>query len=84
MRAVVCVGLAVAWGDLSHLGHWHGPKLFITGERDDFCPPELLEKFVAQLPAPTTQVVLKNTGHFFEGREEDLGSAVAQYLRNVL
>src|SRR5690349_18089589 len=32
MRAVVCVGLAVAWGDLSHLGHWHGPKLFITGE----------------------------------------------------
>lgn len=82
--AVVCIGLAVAWGDLSHLGDWRGPKLFVTGDRDDFCPPAQLEKFVEGLPHPAAQAVLKGTGHFFEGREGDLGAVVAQFLSTVM
>jgi pimeloyl-ACP methyl ester carboxylesterase len=84
VRAAVCIGLAVAWRNLAHLGQWPHPKLFITGERDDFSPPAELEKYIAALPKPSTQVVLKNTGHFFEGREDDLAGVVSEFLSQVL
>lgn len=83
IMAVACVGLAVGWGDLTHLGQWAGPKLFVTGERDDFCPPAELDKYVSGLPAPANQVVLKNTGHFFEGREAELGTVIAEFIARV-
>ncbi len=83
VSAAVCIGLAVGWRDLSHLGRWPHPKLFVTGERDDFCPPEELRKYVHTLPEPSTTVIVKETGHFFEGREPELGKLVAGFLRQV-
>lgn len=82
--AAVPIGLAVGWRDLSHLGQWTGAKLFITGERDDFCPPAELRRFVDTLPEPANVIVVKDTGHFFEGRERDLGKLVAGFLHQVL
>jgi alpha/beta superfamily hydrolase len=84
VRAVVCIGLPVAWRSLTHLGQWPRPKLFITGERDDFSPPAQLADFVDSLPEPKTLVTLKRTGHFFEGRENDLAMVVAKFLQAVL
>jgi uncharacterized protein len=81
--AVVCIGLPVAWRNLEHLGQWPHPKLFVTGERDDFSPPAQLAEFVATLPEPKTIVTLKRTGHFFEGREHDLAALVAGFLARV-
>ena len=81
--AAVCIGLPVAWRNLDHLGQWPHPKLFVTGEHDDFSPPAQLAEFVATLPEPTTVVTLKRTGHFFEGREHDLGGLIAGFLSNV-
>lgn len=82
--AVVCIGLPVAWRNLAYLGQWPHPKLFITGERDDFSPPDQLAEFVNTLPEPKTIVTLKGTGHFYEGREDDLAATVAEYLTQVL
>jgi len=84
VQAVVCIGLPVAWRNLAHLGQWEGPKLFITGENDDFSPPEQLSEFVDELPEPSTIVTLKGTGHFFEGREDNLADVVAEFLGRVL
>ncbi|HYP38906.1 MAG TPA: alpha/beta fold hydrolase [Chloroflexia bacterium] len=84
VRGVACIGLPVAWRDLSHLGQWPHPKLFVTGERDDFSPPEELAEYVAGLPEPANQVILKRTGHFFEGREHDLAAVVTEFMRRVL
>ena len=84
IRAIVCIGLPVAWRDLSDYGQWPHPKLFVTGEKDDFCPPDELAEFVAGLPEPATIVTLRNTGHFFEGREEDLADTVGTFLQQVL
>jgi uncharacterized protein len=84
VRAVACVGLAVAWRDLSYLGGWSNPKLFVTGERDDFAPPNLLREYVSRLPEPANLVVLRNTGHFFEGREDDLADTLTAFFRQVL
>jgi alpha/beta superfamily hydrolase len=81
--AAVCIGLPVAWRNLGHLGQWPHPKLFVTGERDDFSPPTQLAEFVATLPEPNTVVTLKRTGHFFEGREHDLAGLVAGFLSTV-
>jgi uncharacterized protein len=84
VRAVVCIGLPVAWRNLAHLGDWPHPKLFITGERDDFSPPERLAEFVDTLPEPKKLVSLEGTGHFFEGRENDVAAAVAGFLNEAL
>jgi len=84
VRAAVCIGLPVAWRNLAHLGQWPHPRLFVTGERDDFSPPAKLEEYVATLPEPVNNVVLKDTGHFFEGRETDLAAVVAGFLAQVL
>lgn len=84
VRAITCIGLPVAWRDLSYLGQWPRPRLFVTGELDDFCPPDELAKFVDTLPEPKTLLTIKNTGHFFEGKERDLAMAVAAFLRQVL
>ena len=82
--AVVCIGLPVAWRDLGYLGQWPHPKLFVTGEHDDFCPPEKLAEYVATLPEPKTQVTLLKTGHFFEGREKDLAGVVDAFLNKTV
>jgi alpha/beta superfamily hydrolase len=84
VQAVVCIGLPVAWRDLSYLGDWPRPKLFVTGDRDDFCPPDELSEFVSRLPAPANMVTLKNTGHFYEGREHELASVVEAFLSQVV
>ncbi len=83
VEAVACIGLPVAWRNLDHLGQWPHPKLFITGERDDFSPPARLREFVETLPEPKTVMTLKDTGHFFEGRERDLANLVAGFLTRV-
>lgn len=83
VRAVVCIGLPVAWRNLDHLGQWTNPKLFVTAEKDDFCPPEKLAEFVATLPEPANMITLKRTGHFFEGRERDLAGVVTEFLSRV-
>ena len=84
VRGVVCIGLPVAWRNLDKLGQWPHPKLFVTGERDDFCPPDKLAQYVATLPKPIQQITLRDTGHFFEGRESDLAAIVTEFLGPAL
>ncbi|MDQ6695725.1 MAG: alpha/beta fold hydrolase [Chloroflexota bacterium] len=84
LGAVVCIGLPVAWRDLRYLGQWPHPKLFVTGERDDFCPPNKLAEYAATLPEPKTVVTLRDTGHFFEEREANLAALVTEFLKKVL
>jgi alpha/beta superfamily hydrolase len=84
VKAVVCIGLPVAWRNLAHLGKWHHPKLFVTGERDDFSPPDQLADFAKSLPEPAKVVTLQGTGHFFEGHEKELAAEVAAFLQEAL
>ena len=69
IRAIVAIGFPLAARDLSHLGQWPGPKLFITGEHDEFCPPDRLAAFVDRLPPPALRAVVKGVSHFLPGRE---------------
>ena len=82
--AVVAIGFPLATRDLSHLGQWAGPKLFITGEDDPFCPPDQLAAFVEGLPPPALRAVINGVGHFLTGREPAAGLIAAEFLRPLL
>ncbi len=56
------------------------PKLFVSGERDDFAPPEALRRFVAELRPPKSLHILTGTDHFFVGREAEVGELVAGFF----
>jgi alpha/beta superfamily hydrolase len=43
------------------------PKLFVTGDHDQFAPQGVLESFLVNAPAPKKIVWVENADHFFAG-----------------
>jgi alpha/beta superfamily hydrolase len=84
VRAAVLIGFPVAAWDLSHLGYWFGPKLFITADGDTYCPPDKLDAFVDRLPPPKIQAVIKDSTHFLPGREWEAGAIAERFLAPIL
>lgn len=84
VRAAVLIGFPVAAWDLSHLGYWFGPKLFITADGDTFAPPESLAPFVERLPPPTSMRVIGDSTHFLPGREHEAAAIAAEFLAPIL
>jgi alpha/beta superfamily hydrolase len=56
------------------------PKLAVVGTRDAFCPMPLLEPWFAAAGEPKRRVELSGADHFFSGREEETGEAVAAFF----
>jgi len=84
VRAAVLVGFPLAAWDLSHLGFWFGPKLFITADGDTYSPPEKLAAFAEHLPPPTVRAMIKGSTHFLPGREAEAGLLAAHFLAPIL
>jgi alpha/beta superfamily hydrolase len=43
------------------------PKLFVSGDSDEFCPSAVLERVAAEAPQPCTAVIIPGADHFFQG-----------------
>jgi uncharacterized protein len=43
------------------------PKLFISGDHDEFCPPDVLASLLARAPEPKASVTIAGAEHFFQG-----------------
>ncbi len=84
VRAAVLIGFPVAAWDLTHLGYWFGPKLFITADGDTYSPPAKLLPFVDRLPPPKTVQVIADSTHFLPGREAEAGQLAAAFLAPLL
>lgn len=56
------------------------PKLFVTGEDDQFVPPRAIRALVDQVPQPKQLHVLPGSDHFFSGREQEVGRLVADFI----
>ena len=84
VRAVVLIGFPVAAWDLTHLGYWYGPKLFITADGDTYSPPTKLADFVSRLPPPAIRATIKGSTHFLPGREAEAGALAAHFLAPIL
>jgi hypothetical protein len=71
VQALVGLGLPVsaAGRDYSYsfLSGCHQPKLFISGDTDEFSPRDILEPMVAAVPAPKQIVWIAGSDHFFFG-----------------
>jgi hypothetical protein len=54
------------------------PKLFISGDRDEFCPSEVLLRVVATSPEPHECVIVPGADHFFQGIPSSPGPKLDQ------
>ena len=67
--------------DLAFLQTSAKPKLFLSGDRDQFGPRAKLEAFVATLPAPKQLTLIPGADHFFEGRLSEMRTVIEEWVR---
>lgn len=80
---VVAIGLPMWQLEDGFLSSYAKPKLFIAGENDSVCPPDMLRRFVEGLPPPKEMHILKETDHFLMGREKGVAETVADFIRGA-
>lgn len=50
------------------------PKLFVIGDHDEFAPPDVMERVVADAPSPKKLVWVPGADHFFAGVDQSAAS----------
>ena len=60
------------------------PKLFVSGDRDQFGPRAKVERVVQGLPEPKKLVIVDGADHFFEGRLRELREAIEVWVKELL
>lgn len=88
VRAAIGLGLPVAATDdrvydFEFLRDCVKPKLFISGDRDQFGPRAKLEQAVEVLPEPKKLVIVQGADHFFEGRLRELREAIESWIKET-
>jgi len=88
VRAVIGLGLPVLTlddriYDFEFLRSCLKPKLFVSGERDQFGPRAKLEGIVGALPEPTKLVIVEGADHFFEGRLRELRDSIESWIKEM-
>jgi alpha/beta superfamily hydrolase len=89
VRAVIGLGLPVdAIGDrvydFEFLRGCAIPKLFVSGDRDEFGPRAKLESLVEGLPGPKKLVIVEGADHFFEGRLRELRNSIESWIKETI
>jgi uncharacterized protein len=70
--------------DLGFLESCTKPKLFCSGDRDQFGPRAKLEAFVATLPEPRQLTLIPGADHFFEGRLSEMRAVIDEWVRTQI
>ena len=60
------------------------PKLFVSGSRDQFGPPERLKKVVELASEPKEMVIVEGGDHFFDGHLAGMQSAIQTWIGKIL
>jgi uncharacterized protein len=60
------------------------PKLFLSGDSDEFARPDQLEQVVASAAGPTQLTLLPGADHFFSGQIEPMQSTIAGWVKEQL
>jgi alpha/beta superfamily hydrolase len=89
VRALMGLGLPVdAIGDrvydFEFLRDCVKPKLFVSGDRDQFGPRTKLERLVNVLPEPKKLVIVEGADHFFEGRLKELRDSIESWIKESI
>jgi len=86
VEALIGLGLPVAAIDdrvygFEFLKSCTKPKLFVSGDRDQFGPRAKLEALIQTLPEPKKLVIIEGADHFFEGRLRELREAIESWIK---
>lgn len=88
VRAVAALGLPVQpQGRAYHYAFLQNltiPKLFLSGDRDQFSTPAQLEQVVASAAEPRRLVLLAGGDHFFLDQLEPMQRALAGWMKELL
>jgi alpha/beta superfamily hydrolase len=57
------------------------PKLFLSGDRDEYAPADQLVQVAASAPEPKRLVLLPGADHFFTGHLQAMQSSLAEWLK---
>lgn len=60
-----------------------GPKLFVSGEYDEVCPPPKLEAWVRTLAGECDFAIVPGVRYLMRGSEEDMATLTLRYLRRA-
>ena len=82
IRTVVAISLLLYRAAGGFPKAFERPKLFVTGELDEVCPPDKLETFVEELKGPKGMKVITGARHLMRGHEEAAVSTVIKYIQN--
>ena len=70
--------------DLGFLQRCVKPKLFVSGEHDQYAPRAELDRLIEAVAEPKTLVIVAGADHFFEGKLKEMREAVEQWVAEVL
>jgi hypothetical protein len=59
------------------------PKLFVSGSRDQYGPPESLAKVVEAAAQPKEMVIVEGGDHFFEGHLSEMQTAIQDWVSRL-
>ena len=89
VKAAIGLGLPVSPIDdrtyeFSFLKTCAKPKLFVSGDRDQFGTPAQLQALVGSLPEPKKLVLIAGADHFFEGRLREMRETVERWVGDAV
>jgi alpha/beta superfamily hydrolase len=88
VRALIALGLPTAARDsaysYSFLRDLTIPKLFLSGDRDEFAPAEELTEVAATAAEPKRLILIPGADHFFRDQLEAMQRALAGWLKEQL
>ena len=86
VKRLISIGTPLNKNDFSFLEQCQKPLLFVHGERDEFGEVEELRALADRLAKRTSVklVVIPNTGHFFDGRLDELKTAIFDWVTEQL
>jgi uncharacterized protein len=70
--------------DFSFLADCPKPKLFLSGDRDQYGPRTKLEALVTSLPEPVKLTLIPGADHFFAGRLAEMRLALEDWVESEL
>lgn len=82
-QSVVAIGLASGRNPLGFLADVRVPVLALHSDRDFATPLEVLEERLSRLGGSSDLVVLRDTDHFFRGREPELLERTVSFIGGI-
>ena len=77
---LIAIAPPLSFFDLGFLATCEKPKLFIVGDRDQYCSVPQLTRELARVAQPVTHHILAGADHFFAGRETVIADAVRSFV----